>query len=56
MGDRLAAGKGLLEWADEIGPAKVLARLEALRDHYGEERYRPSPILKRIVSEGGAFY
>jgi 3-hydroxybutyryl-CoA dehydrogenase len=44
--------KGLLAWGDEIGPAVVLQRLEALQAEYGEERYRASPLLRRVVREG----
>jgi 3-hydroxybutyryl-CoA dehydrogenase len=44
--------KGLLAWGDEIGPAVILSRLEALRIEYGEERYRASPLLRRRVREG----
>lgn len=44
--------KGLLAWGDEIGPATVLSRLEALHAEYGEDRYRPSPLLRRRVREG----
>ena len=46
--------KGLLAWGDAIGPATVLARLDALRDEYGEDRYRASTLLRRRVREGGA--
>lgn len=48
--------KGLLTWADEIGPAKVLDRLLELFEDYGEDRYRPNPLLKRMVREGKTFY
>jgi 3-hydroxybutyryl-CoA dehydrogenase len=48
--------KGLLHWADEIGVAAVLARLTALQEEYGEDRYRPSPLLKRMAREGKRFY
>ena len=44
--------KGLLAWGDEIGAAKILARLEALQQEYGEDRYRPSPWLRRRVRAG----
>ena len=44
--------RGLLAWGDRIGAAEVLRRLEALRDEYGEERYRPSPLLRQRVREG----
>ncbi|MES2178153.1 MAG: 3-hydroxyacyl-CoA dehydrogenase NAD-binding domain-containing protein [Gemmatimonadota bacterium] len=44
--------KGLLAWGDEIGAATVLARLVSLHAEYGEDRYRPSPLLRRCVREG----
>jgi 3-hydroxybutyryl-CoA dehydrogenase len=44
--------RGLLAWGDEIGGATVLARLEALQAEYGEDRYRPSPLLRRRVRAG----
>jgi 3-hydroxybutyryl-CoA dehydrogenase len=44
--------RGLLAWADALGPAEVLAELEALRETYAEDRYRPSVYLKRAVREG----
>jgi 3-hydroxybutyryl-CoA dehydrogenase len=46
--------KGLLAWGDEIGPAVILERLEALRVEYGEERYRASPLLRQRVRDGRA--
>jgi 3-hydroxybutyryl-CoA dehydrogenase len=42
---------GLLEWGDEIGAPRILARLEHLQAEYGEERYRPSLLLRRCVRE-----
>ncbi|MFK8046635.1 MAG: 3-hydroxyacyl-CoA dehydrogenase NAD-binding domain-containing protein [Crocinitomicaceae bacterium] len=47
--------KGLLAWANEIGLEKVLADLETLHSEYGDDRYRPSVLLKRMVKAGGAF-
>jgi len=44
--------KGLLAWGEELGWAYVLERLMALQDEYGEDRYRPSVLLKRIVRDG----
>lgn len=41
--------KGLLQWADEIGLKNVLEKLEALFAEYGEDRYRPNPLLRRMV-------
>ena len=43
--------KGLLDWADEIGLENVLAKLEELFAEYGEDRYRPNPLLRRKVKE-----
>jgi len=48
--------KGLLRWADELGSGVVLERLEQLQRDYGEERYRPSPLLRRMVRAGERFY
>jgi 3-hydroxybutyryl-CoA dehydrogenase len=41
--------KGLLVWAEEIGLKKVLGQLEALFAEYGEDRYRPNPLLRRMA-------
>ncbi len=46
--------KGLLAWCDEIGVTRVLNRLEALQAEYGEDRYRPSPLLRRVAVDGGS--
>ncbi|HEX5970306.1 MAG TPA: 3-hydroxyacyl-CoA dehydrogenase NAD-binding domain-containing protein [Gemmatimonadaceae bacterium] len=43
--------RGLLAWGDEIGAANILHRLEALQEEYGEDRYRPSVLLRRHVRE-----
>ena len=48
--------KGLLAWADEIGIENVLNELQNLQEEYGEDRYRPSPLLKRMVKENKSFY
>ena len=48
--------KGLLAWADEIGVDTVYQRLVALQDEYGEDRYRPSALLKRMARDGKRFY
>jgi 3-hydroxybutyryl-CoA dehydrogenase len=47
--------RGLLEWANEIGPAEVLDRLVRLQQEYGEDRYRPSPLLRKMAESGGRF-
>ena len=48
--------KGLLAWADEIGINNVLKQLEDLQKEYGEDRYRPSPLLKKMIKENKTFY
>lgn len=48
--------KGLLKWADEIGLKNVLDRMTALQVEYREDRYRPNPLLKKMVAEGNEFY
>lgn len=48
--------KGLLKWADEIGLENVLSKLEDLFAEYGEDRYRPNPLLRRMVREGQLFF
>lgn len=48
--------KGLLEWADEIGPSVVLDWMSALQVEYREDRYRPNPLLKRKVRNGENFH
>lgn len=48
--------KGLLKWADEIGLENVLQQLETLFNEYGEDRYRPSVLLRRMVREKKTFF
>jgi 3-hydroxybutyryl-CoA dehydrogenase len=48
--------KGLLKWADEIGLENVLLQLEDLFAEYGEDRYRPNPLLRKMVREDRAFF
>ena len=45
--------RGLLAWGDAYGVARLADRLQALRDEYQEERYRVSPLLRRVAREGG---
>lgn len=40
--------KGLLAWGQEIGYGKISEILRKLYGEYGEERYRQSPLLKKI--------
>lgn len=42
--------KGLLAWAEEKGAAHWLDILEHLQARYGEDRYRPSPLLRLMAA------
>jgi 3-hydroxybutyryl-CoA dehydrogenase len=45
--------RGPLAWADALGPAFVRDTLCNLAVHYGEDRYRLSPLIaRRCASEG----
>ena len=48
--------RGLLAWADEIGAAQVVNILDALCEEYREDRYRASPLLRRMLRNGSKFY
>lgn len=48
--------KGLLKWGDEIGLEVVLNQLQKLFDFYGEDRYRPNPLLRKMVHENKTFF
>ena len=48
--------KGLLAWADEWGVQEVINVLESLRQRYGEERYRVSPLLRDMARTKQTFF
>ena len=48
--------KGLLAWCDAIGWPEILSRMDGLRAAYGEERYRASPLVRRMAAAGTRFY
>ncbi len=48
--------KGLLKWADEIGIEKIYQQLKTLHADYGDDRYRPNVLLKKMATEGKNFY
>ena len=43
---------GPLAWGDEVGLDAVLGVMTALFEEWGEDRYRPSPLLRRMVLAG----
>ncbi len=48
--------KGLLQWADELGIETVLKELEQLQHDYGEDRYRPSIMLRNMARDKQRFF
>ncbi len=48
--------KGLLKWADDLGVKEVLGTLNNLYELYGEDRYRPSLLLKFMGTNSKRFY
>lgn len=48
--------KGLLAWADELGIDWCVNKLDELYNEYHEDRYRCSPILRRMTKSGNKFF
>jgi len=48
--------KGLLVWADEKGIDWCVERMDELYKEYHEERYRCSPLLRRMKRENQTFF
>jgi 3-hydroxybutyryl-CoA dehydrogenase len=48
--------KGLLAWCDELGAGRVLGWMTHLHTEYGEDRYRPSPLLRRMAADNVRFF
>ena len=46
--------RGPFEWARELGPANVLARLDALGSDAGDDRYAAAPLLREWAGTGVA--
>lgn len=44
--------KGPVEWAEQIGVQQVHAVMRALYQHFGEDRYRVSPLLQKAALSG----
>lgn len=48
--------KGLLQWADEKGIQHCVDTLDRLHNEYLEDRYRCSPLLRKMAKEGTKFF
>lgn len=48
--------KGLLAWADEKGMDWCVSKLDELYDEYHEDRYRCSPLLRKMNREHKTFF
>lgn len=48
--------KGLLAWADEKGIAWCVEKMDALYEMYREDRYRCSPLLRKMLDNNQLFH
>jgi len=48
--------KGLLVWADELGIKWCVEKLDALYNEYHEDRYRCTPLLRKMSRENKNFF
>ena len=48
--------KGLLKWADEYGLENLKNELDELYNFYHEDRYRCSPVIRKLVKMNKNFY
>ncbi len=48
--------KGLLKWADELGIEWCVEKMDSLYDEYREDRYRCSPLLRRMKEKNHGFF
>jgi 3-hydroxybutyryl-CoA dehydrogenase len=48
--------KGLLKWADEMGIENCVNQLDELYNEYHEDRYRCSPLLRRMANDNQKFF
>lgn len=47
---------GLLEWADDWGAAACVKVMDGLYEEYREDRYRCSPLLRKMAKTNETFY
>jgi len=47
--------KGLLAWANEKGIDWCVSKMDEVYDMYHEDRYRCSPLLRKMVAKGESF-
>ncbi len=50
-----AAKGGPMHYADQIGLKKIYAKICEFRDLYGEQYWKPAPLLKKLAEEGKTF-
>jgi 3-hydroxybutyryl-CoA dehydrogenase len=48
--------RGPMEWSEQVGLGVFARALNNLREHYGEERYRPSALITRKGYLGAGFH
>jgi 3-hydroxybutyryl-CoA dehydrogenase len=48
--------KGPLAWGNELGLERVVQEIDRLREESGEDRYRPSALLRSMVKSGKRFF
>jgi 3-hydroxybutyryl-CoA dehydrogenase len=48
--------KGLLKWANQKGIDWCVAQMDSLYDTYREDRYRCSPLLRKMANENEIFF
>lgn len=48
--------RGLLQWADEIGISQCVEKMDRLQKEYLEDRYRCSPLLRKMARQGQSFF
>jgi 3-hydroxybutyryl-CoA dehydrogenase len=48
--------RGPLAWGNELGLDRALGEIERLRAESGDDRYRVSPLLRKMVRDGKRFF